>query len=207
MAVRIEDIKSTMDNQQQQLLYGFVRGTMAENKKAGDKEVQEKIKIFEDNIILLINLILSNNIPSNHITRFMVLLINKILSESEAALANITISNINQYIGEISRSMITLHKLCQEENFKDTICKIQAGFITDCIINTEAPARELRQQLQLWRIHLTNGASDPKYETAKTSIPGIEKKIEIIDGKTKQVEVFCEQYKVRPTKVENRKKP
>ena len=69
MAVRIEDIKSTMDNQQQQLLYGFVRGTMAENKKAGDKEVQEKIKIFEDNIILLINLILSNNIPSNHSKR------------------------------------------------------------------------------------------------------------------------------------------
>ncbi len=202
MSVSEEDIKWAKDHRQMQLLYGVVNTSMAKNKTEADEQLTGKIKRFEDNLILLINLISGNDIPSYHITRFMIILINKtLLIADEAALANLTISSLHKNVKEIISCMITLHKLCQEEAFRTAMCKIQAKFITDCIINTEAPIDYLRQQLQLLQFNLSKNDSGPKYAESEESVQTIHTAIKSIADETQKVREFCEQYKVPFKKV------
>ena len=199
MSTREEDIKWARENQQLQLLYSVVTASMSEVEKTADKPLKEKIKTFEDNMISLINLISNNNIPAHHLTRYLIVLINKVLlTKDEGELVNIKIAGIDKKIDQIISNIIILHKLCQKEDFRLAMCEIQANFTTDCIVNTESPAYNLRQQLQLWQLHLSKGESDPTYPKAKQQVQEIQSQIDVINKETSKVREFCDQYKVTP---------
>lgn len=199
MAVKREDIKQVMDNQKLQLLYSLVKSSIVEEKAEDKKEADEQLKgtvdYFKDNVISLIKLILDNKISPNHVAGFMILLINKILiSENEDTLSKAEIPNLNK--STIMPAMLALHKLCKKEAFKAAICKIQANFITDCIVSVESPLYNLRQQLQSSKLRLSNFADEDSQKTAESSIRRIEAEIDSVVDKTKKIEEFCTKHKV-----------
>ena len=200
MAVKREDIKQVMDNQKLQLLYSLVKSSIveekAEDKKEADEQLKWTVENFKNNVISLIKkLILDNKISPNHVTGFMVLLINKILiSEDEDTLSKVDVPNLNK--STIIPEMLALHKLCKEDAFKSAICKIQEDFITDCILSAESPLYNLRQQLQSSKFRLSNFADEDSQKTAESSIRRIEAEIDSVVDKTKKIEEFCKKHKV-----------
>ena len=197
MPLSEEDIKWAKENQQLQLLYSVVNSSMKDVEETADKELKEKIINFKDNLISLIEQVSGNGISSAHLSKYLVVLIHILLTKKETTeLANINISNIHKHVEQIVNAMTALHILCKEEVFRSALCKIQAGFATDCIVNTQAPAYNLRRQLQLWQLHLSRGESDPAFSKAQQQVKEIQNHIEQINSKTQQAREFCEKFKI-----------
>lgn len=192
-----EGIKWAREIGELQLLHTIINSSVAEAEKIEHKATAEKTKVFKTNMFSLIDSISGNGISAFHLSRFLIILINQILlAKEESALTTIKISGIDKNIEQITNSTIALHRLCKEENFRMAMCKIQANFATECVVNTESPVRILREQLRMWQLQLSKEKTRTQPSAAKEHVQEIEERINAVIKETNEAREFCEKYKV-----------
>lgn len=89
-----------------------------------------------------------------------------------------------------------MRELCKHEKFKIAMGKIQDRFATICIMNTQAPAQNLRQQLVIWQMHASKEKKEPDLDI-KEQIQKAESQIVTLDKEVEKAKNFCSRHTVR----------
>jgi hypothetical protein len=182
-----------------QSLYSTV-GFAIRESNISEEVTDGKDQEFEGNMYSLIKLLSeNNNIRAQELTRLLIPLIYKVLSTNESELAQMKIPKIIKNEAAIRETLVNIHNICQNGPYRSLLCKIQAVFSTECILNTKEPGYELRKQLQLWQFNLSKsaGAAQPANATP-LNIENIKAKIRKVDEETEKATRFCETYRVSP---------